>query len=33
MDRKSAPLVSVFIPYYNDKKFLHNSIESVLNQT
>lgn len=27
------PLVSVFIPYYNDKDFLKESIESVLNQT
>ena len=26
------PLVSVFIPYYNDEKFLRESIESVLNQ-
>lgn len=27
------PLVSVFIPYYNDEKFLKQAIESVLNQT
>lgn len=27
----SKPLVSVFIPYYNDEKFLKTSIESVLN--
>ena len=27
------PLVSVFIPYYNDEKYLRQSIESVLNQT
>lgn len=27
------PLVSVFIPYYNDAKFLRKSIECVLNQT
>lgn len=27
------PLISVFIPYYNDEKFLKESIESVLNQT
>ncbi|MBO7612150.1 MAG: glycosyltransferase family 2 protein [Elusimicrobia bacterium] len=27
------PIVSVFIPYYNDKEFLKHSIESVLNQT
>ena len=29
----NKPLVSVFIPYYNDKEFLKYSIESVLNQT
>ena len=29
----NKPLVSVFIPYYNDKEFLRDSIESVLNQT
>lgn len=27
------PLVSVFIPYYNDEKFLNECIESVLRQT
>lgn len=27
------PLVSVFIPYYNDEAFIKDSIESVLNQT
>ena len=27
------PLVSVFIPYYNDRSFLKDSIESVLHQT
>lgn len=27
------PLVSVFLPYYNDADFLRKSIESVLNQT
>lgn len=31
MDNK--PLISVFIPYYNDEKYLKQSIESVLNQT
>ena len=30
---REQPLVSVFIPYYNDEKFLRQSIESVLNQT
>lgn len=30
---KITPLVSVFIPYYNDKEFLKDSIESVLTQT
>ena len=29
----NTPLVSVFLPYYNDRKFLKMSIESVLNQT
>lgn len=29
----NSPLVSVFIPYYNDEKFLKEAIESVLNQT
>ncbi|MBP3821498.1 glycosyltransferase family 2 protein [bacterium] len=29
----NTPLVSVFLPYYNDRKFLKTSIESVLNQT
>lgn len=29
----NSPLVSVFIPYYNDEKFLKTSIESVLNQS
>lgn len=27
------PLVSVFIPYYNDEKFLYSAIDSVLKQT
>lgn len=27
----NAPLISIFIPYYNDEKFLKQSIESVLN--
>ena len=30
---QNKPLVSVFIPYYNDEEFLRDSIESVLNQT
>ncbi len=30
---KNKPLVSVFIPYYNDQEFLKNSIESVLKQS
>lgn len=30
---KTLPLVSILIPYYNDKKFLSESIESVLNST
>ena len=30
---REQPLVSVFIPYYNDEKFLRQSVESVLNQT
>ncbi len=29
----NSPLVSLFIPYYNDKTFLRVSIESVLSQT
>lgn len=29
----NKPLVSILIPYYNDKKFLATSIEAVLNQT
>ena len=29
----NGPLVSVFIPYYNDSQFLRDSIESVLNQS
>ena len=31
--KKNQPLVSVFIPYYNDKDFLRDAVESVLNQT
>lgn len=27
------PLVSIFLPYYNDEKFLKDAIEGVLNQT
>lgn len=27
------PLVSIFLPYYNDKKYLENAINAVLNQT
>lgn len=30
---EKQPLVSVFLPYYNDAKFLRKSIESVLKQT
>jgi len=30
---KAEPLVSVFLPYYNDRKYLREAIESVLNQT
>jgi len=30
---KKQPLVSVFIPYYNDRQYLKKSIESVLKQT
>lgn len=30
---ENKPLVSVFIPYYNDQEFLKNSIESVLKQS
>lgn len=33
MSHNIAPLVSVFIPYYNDEQFLRQSIESVLNNT
>jgi glycosyltransferase involved in cell wall biosynthesis len=29
----SLPLVSVFLPYYNDRRYLKEAIESVLNQT
>ena len=31
--KASSPFVSVFIPYYNDRAFLRDSIESVLNQS
>lgn len=31
--KKEQPLVSVFVPYYNDKKFLADCINSILNQT
>ena len=27
------PLVSVFIPYYNDEKYLSCAIDAVINQT
>lgn len=30
---KKLPLISISIPYYNDAKFLHDSIKSVLQQT
>lgn len=30
---ESTPLISVMIPYYNDKAFLADAVESVLNQT
>ncbi len=30
---RTEPLVSVFLPYYNDRKFLRESIESVLNNS
>lgn len=30
---QSKPLVSIFLPYYNDKKFIKDAIEGVLNQT
>lgn len=29
----NQPLVSVFIPYYNDEKYLKEAIESIINQT
>ena len=29
----TAPIVSVFLPYYNDAEYLPIAIESVLNQT
>lgn len=31
--KTDSPLVSVFLPYYNDRDFLRSAIESVLNQT
>ncbi len=31
--KKNQPLVSVFIPYYNDKDFLRDAIDAVMNQT
>lgn len=31
--KEDTPLVSVFIPYYNDRDFLRDSIESALNQS
>ena len=33
IENQKEPLVSVFIPYYNDDKFLRESIEAVLNQS
>lgn len=30
---KQSPLVSVYVPYYNDKDFIAEAIESCLNQT
>src|SRR5574344_864950 len=32
-DKLETPLFTVFIPYYNDKAFLKDTINSVLNQT
>ena len=30
---KDQPLVSIFLPYYNDQKFLKKTIESILSQS
>ena len=30
---ENSPLISVFLPYYNDKAFLADAVESVLNQS
>lgn len=33
MNEQNAPLISIMIPYYNDKAFLADAVESILNQT